>query len=260
MVSQRLVIPVAAALTLLASACAGGTDERKSAEPSPAATISAAASTPAPPPSAAPEGLTPAPVVRVVDGDTIEVLIDGREQRVRYIGIDTPETVDPRRPVECFGRAAGERNRQLVEDRTVGLERDVSETDRFGRLLRYVWVQGVMVNAALVAEGYAAAATFPPDVKYAETFAALEAEARASGRGLWGSACQTPPPPSGVCEYSNSGEPMIKGNISVSTGEKIYHVPGGEFYDETVIDEAKGERWFCTEAEAVAAGWRRSLR
>ncbi len=198
----------------------------------------------------------------MVDGDTIDVLIDGSEQRLRYIGINTPETVDPRRPVECFGREASERNRQLVEGRTVGLERDVSETDRFGRLLRYVWLEGEMVNAALVAEGYATATTFPPDVKYADTFAAMEAEARAAGRGLWGDACAapSPPPAAGACEYSGTSKPVIKGNISIRTGEKIYHVPGGYYYDDTVISEAKGERWFCTEAEAVAAGWRRSLR
>ncbi len=199
-----------------------------------------------------------------MDGDTIDVVIEGQEFRVRYIGVDTPETVDPRRPVQCFGREASERNRQLVEGRTVGLEKDVSETDDFGRLLRYVWLNGRIVNAALAEEGYALASTYPPDVKYADLFASLQASAREAGRGLW-SACATPqpPPPSpaaGACEFSGTSEPVIKGNISYSTGEKIYHVPGGAFYDETVIDEAKGERWFCTEAEAVAAGWRRSRR
>ncbi len=179
---------------------------------------------------------------------------------MRYIGIDTPETVDPRRPVECFGREASERNAQLVEGRSVGLERDVSETDQFGRLLRYVWVDGKMVNALLVEEGYATATVFPPDVRYAELFAALEAQAREAGRGLW-SACATPEPaaaPDGLCDFSGTNEPVIKGNISLRTGERIYHVPGGEFYDQTVIDDAKGERWFCTEEGAVAAGWRRS--
>lgn len=209
-----------------------------------------------------PADLEQASVTNVVDGDTIDVLIDGRELRVRYIGIDTPETVDPRRPVECFGREASERNRQLVAGRRISLERDVSETDQFGRLLRYVWVDRQMVNAALVEEGYATATVFPPDVKHAELFAALEAQAREGGRGLW-SACATPEAPltvDGPCDFSGSNEPVIKGNISLRTGEKIYHVPGGDYYDQTVIDEAKGERWFCTEAEAVAAGWRRSKR
>jgi micrococcal nuclease len=199
-------------------------------------------------------------VTRVVDGDTIEVQIAGATYRVRYIGIDTPETVDPRRPVGCYGREASERNRQLVEGKTVGLEKDVSETDDFGRLLRYVWVDGEMVNATLVREGYATAATYPPDVKHQELFLSLQQEAIEAGRGLWGPACATPTPTpaTGVCDYSGTGQRLIKGNISQSTGEKIYHVPGGEFYDKTVIDEAAGERWFCTEQEALAAGWRRS--
>ena len=134
-------------------------------------------------------GLTPAAVTRVVDGDTIRVQIDGEEYRVRYIGIDTPETVDPRRPVGCFGKEASERNRQLVGGQTVGLEKDVSETDSFDRLLRYVWIEDRMVNATLVEEGYALASTYPPDVRYSGRFAALQTEARERARGLWGAAC-----------------------------------------------------------------------
>jgi len=201
-------------------------------------------------------------VTRVVDGDTIDVLMGDTVYRVRYIGVDTPETVDPRRPVGCYGREASERNRDLVEGNTVELEKDVSETDDFGRLLRYVWVDGEMVNATLVREGYAVAATYPPDVKYQELFLSLQREARDAGLGLWGPACASPTAPSatGICDYSGTDQPVIKGNISQSTGEKIYHVPGGEFYDKTVIDEAAGERWLCTEQEAVAAGWRRSKR
>lgn len=125
------------------------------------------------------------PVVRVVDGDTIDVRLSGREVRVRYIGVDAPESVDPRRAVERFGREAAERNRQLVEGKTVRLEKDVSETDRFGRLLRYVWVDDRMVNAVLVEEGYARAVTYPPDVKYQDLLRRLEREARAAKRGLW---------------------------------------------------------------------------
>ena len=210
--------------------------------------------------SPTPSGLEQAVVVNVVDGDTIDVLLGGEERRVRYIGVDTPETVDPRRPVGCFGAEAGARNRELVDGKTVGMERDVSETDDFGRLLRYVWLggpstgsgQAVMVNAQLVEEGYATAAAFPPDVKYAQLFASLQVEARERDRGLWG-ACVTPEAQAGC------PQPLIKGNVS-SSGEKIYHVPGGAFYEDTQIDEAKGERWFCMEEDAVAAGWRRSSR
>jgi micrococcal nuclease len=132
----------------------------------------------------------------VVDGDTIEVEMDGRRHTVRYIGIDTPEVADPRRPVMCYGEEASRRNRQLVEGRTVLLEKDVSETDRYGRLLRYVWADGVFVNAALVREGYARVYTVPPDVRYAELFRRLEREAREQGRGLWG-ACPAPLAPAG---------------------------------------------------------------
>jgi len=219
-----------------------------------------ATTSPSPTASVAPPPGERALVTRVVDGDTIEVLMAGKTYKVRYIGIDTPETVDPRRPVGCYGHEASERNRQLVDGKTVGLEKDVSETDDFDRLLRYVWVNGEMVNATLVREGYAVASTYPPDVKHQELFLSLQREAMDAGRGLWGPACASPtaPPVAGPCDFSGTNQPVIKGNISQTTGEKIYHVPGGDFYDKTVIDEAAGERWFCTEQEAVTAGWRRS--
>jgi len=126
-------------------------------------------------------------ISRVIDGDTIE-LSDGR--RVRYIGIDTPETSDPRRSVECFGRQAYEKNRELVEGKSVGLEKDVSETDKFGRLLRYVYINNVLVNEFLVREGYAHSSSYPPDVKYQSLFVDAQRLARDEQKGLWGSACE----------------------------------------------------------------------
>ena len=124
-----------------------------------------------------------------------------------------------------------------------------------------------MVNAVLVRDGYAQANAYPPDVRYQEFFDGLEAEARSAERGLWGAVCLETPTPTlagnpaeGACEYSGTSEAVIKGNISTNSGEKIYHVPGGGFYDQTVIDEAAGERWFCTDSDAIAAGWRISLR
>ena len=253
---MRLAVS-ALALLLFLTACApvplgGKTPESGGQDGPPAAEEPTATEPPAAAGSPTPSALEQALVVRVVDGDTIDVLLGGDEQRVRYIGIDTPETVDPRRPVGCFGKEASARNRELVEGKTVGLEKDVSETDRFGRLLRYAWLGDQMVNARLVEEGYATASTYPPDVRHAQLFSALQAEARGEGRGLWG-ACVTPEAQAGCAA------PLIKGNIS-SDGEKIYHVPGGASYDGTVIDEAKGERWFCTEADAIAAGWRKSGR
>jgi len=136
-----------------------------------------------------------ATVVRVIDGDTIE--LEGGS-RLRYIGIDTPETLDPNRSDGCFGKEASQRNKELVEGREVLLEKDVSETDRFGRLLRYVYLGDEMVNETLVREGYAKASSYPPDVKYQERFRQAEQEARQQQIGLWGEACLPQPTPTPV--------------------------------------------------------------
>lgn len=141
-------------------------------------------------------------VTRVIDGDTIEVDINGSVYRVRYIGIDTPETVHPSKPQECFGKEAGEKNRQLVEGKLVRLEKDVSETDVYGRLLRYVWVGDTFVNDYLVRQGYAYASTYPPDVKYAEQFVEAQREAVENSRGLWAACQETTIPPAPTGELS----------------------------------------------------------
>ena len=127
-----------------------------------------------------------ATVSRVVDGDTIVVALDGKAHVVRYLGIDAPETVRPDWPVEPFGPEASALNKKLVEGETVRLESDVSETDQFGRLLRWVWLEdGRLVNAVLVEEGYARAVILPPDLKHADEIVSLQREARAKERGLW---------------------------------------------------------------------------
>ena len=119
-------------------------------------------------------------VARVIDGDTIE-LENG--QRVRFIGMDTPELEDG----ACWAQKASQRNSELVLGKAVRLEKDVSETDRYGRLLRYVWVGDQMVNEVLVVEGLAVVSTYPPDVKYQARFLEAERVARDKGRGMWGS-------------------------------------------------------------------------
>jgi micrococcal nuclease len=140
-----------------------------------------------------PEDWVPARVRRVVDGDTIQVSIDGQDHTVRYIGIDSPETVRPNHPVEWMGPEATAANEALVGGQMVYLEKDVSETDRYGRLLRYVYLaDGIMVNAELVRQGYAYSSTYPPDVKYQELLNRSEREAREAGRGLWGPAPGVP--------------------------------------------------------------------
>lgn len=121
-------------------------------------------------------------VKRVIDGDTIE--LEGG-QRVRYIGINTPETSDPRKGRECFGQEAKEENKKLVEGKKVRLEKDISETDQYHRLLRYIYIQDLFVNEYLVTEGFARVSTFPPDVKFQTVFQKAERKAREQNKGLW---------------------------------------------------------------------------
>lgn len=124
-------------------------------------------------------------VIWAIDGDTIE--IEGGE-RVRYIGIDTPETVDPEKPVECFGKEATAENKKLTEGKTVRLKKDITNRDKYGRLLRFVFVGDDFINLKLVQLGFARSATYPPDLKYQAEFLQAEREAKESKKGLW-SAC-----------------------------------------------------------------------
>ncbi len=128
---------------------------------------------------------TEAKVLEVVDGDTIKVSINGSTYSVRYIGIDTPETKHPSKPVEHFGPEASAYNKKLVGGKTVRVVKDVSNTDKYNRLLRYIYVGDLFVNAKLVKEGYAHASSYPPDVKYADKFRELERWAKENNKGLW---------------------------------------------------------------------------
>lgn len=137
-----------------------------------------------------------ATVVDVVDGDTILVRLQGSAtaERVRLIGIDTPESVDPRSPVECYGKEASDRTAALLPVGTaVRLERDVEARDRYDRLLAYVYRadDDLFVNLTLAEEGYAAVATYPPNTSHTSRFTAAAADARSAGRGLW-AACGDP--------------------------------------------------------------------
>ncbi len=126
-------------------------------------------------------------VVRVIDGDTIRVCcVFGDRVTVRYIGIDTPETHHPMKGVEPYGMEAAEANRKLVDGKTVRMEFDVQQFDKYGRILAYVYLEDdTFVNAWLVENGYAMVATFPPNVRHQELFLKLQREAREAGRGLW---------------------------------------------------------------------------
>ncbi len=139
------------------------------------------------PAGAGPGNSASAKVLRVVDGDTIEVELRGRTEDVRYIGIDTPESVKPGTPVQCFGKEASDYNARLVDGATVRLVFDRELRDRYGRLLAYVYASGDLVNAQLVAAGYARTLEIEPNTAEADRFAKLERRASSTGRGLWGS-------------------------------------------------------------------------
>lgn len=279
--SRLLVATILLTCYALAIACDGET-EAEDTPTNAAATLTLTPSvtlTPEPDPAAAPGSLIEPPdgsfervvVTAIVDGDTV-VLEDGR--RLRYIGIDTPETVEPGAPVQCFGPEASERNQALVLGKTVLLESDVNDLDRFGRLLRYVFLEdGTMVNRVLVEEGYAISKAYPPDTRHQDSLDAAQEAAKAAGRGIWASCALTPSPtataavtptppglPQGACPEGCEVPPvgcLIKGNIS---SEHIYHIPGQQHYEDTVITPSRGERWFCTEDEAIANGWRKAQR
>ncbi|HEY6638634.1 MAG TPA: thermonuclease family protein [Solirubrobacterales bacterium] len=141
-----------------------------------------------------PSGPVTVRVIHVVDGDTIDVRMpDGDDETVRYIGIDTPETVKPDTPVQCGGPRAHDVNERLVGGRAVTLRFDAERRDVYGRLLAYVYRpaarpgrQPLFVNAELVRRGLARTLTIPPNDSFAALFARLAARAGAAGRGLWG--------------------------------------------------------------------------
>jgi micrococcal nuclease len=163
-------------------------------------------------------------VFEVIDGDTIGVRIEGQSFRVRYIGIDTPEIVHPGIPVEPFGPEAAEANRSLVLGQRVMLERDVSDTDTYGRLLRYVWLGDTLVNAELVRLGLAQSNHYEPDVLYQDRLDALESQARAAGLGIWSI---TPTPPLPPAERSQPGGVFIAEVIKPGKPETVTLTNGG---------------------------------
>jgi len=225
-------------------------------------------------------------VIAVVDGVTIDVNIDGQVFRVRYLGLEVPE----HGAIDDQGRSLREKaldlNHFLVNNRMVELEVGTVETDLTGNLLHYVFVDGEMVNKVLLTNGYATVARFPLEFQYQDEFLLVEENAKINRRGIWESSSVTEtatdfsqssdpssvPQFSGtlpamtvvgsnrVCDYSGTSDPVIKANVDSRTGERVYHVPRGLFYDTTSIDVASGDQWLCTEVEAISAGWKRSTR
>lgn len=150
------------------------------AKPTPTPPTPTATPTPAATPTATAIPRTPVEVVRVIDGDTIRVRLEGQEYSVRYLGIDCPED-------GAGAEEARTANQRLLEGQVVTVEMDATDTDEYGRLLRYVWAGERLVNAELVRLGWAVALPQPPDLRYQELLAGLQQEAQAAGRGQWAS-------------------------------------------------------------------------
>lgn len=210
-------------------------------------------------------------VTSVVDGDTIKVKLGTKTETIRIIGIDTPETVDPRKPVQCYGKEASARMKKLVNGKTVTLQKNpAEERDKYDRLLRYVFIGSKDIGASMIQDGYAFSYKEFPHPKL-DAYNKLETNAKNGNKGLWGDVCNTSTTTvkkssssskssksSSAPAVSSSATCSIKGNIN-SSKEHIYHLPGCASYNQTIIDTSKGEKIFCSEEEARTAGWRKAL-
>lgn len=198
-------------------------------------------------------------IVRIVDGDTLVINYNGVDEKVRLIGVDTPESVHPDATKNNeFGKIASDFSKNYLEGKEVTLELDAQERDKYGRILAYVYINGVMYNKTLLQEGMAKVATYPPNVKYVDDFKSLEKTAMENNKGLWAYESQATPSNtvnsntsstnnSATTDMSKDGI-LIKGNIN----SKKYHLPGGRYYN-TVSPE--NIIWFENEADAIAAGY-----
>jgi len=180
-------------------------------------------------------------VTKVVDGDTIDVNVGGVQYKLRYIGINAPELDSIDTNTRNIAMKATDKNRELVGGKTVELEKDVSETDKYGRLLRYVYAGGIMVNAELVRCGYAQATPYPPDLRYQAVFSSLQAGAKAAKAGIWGSA-----------GYYAAPKPAEKGLYVGSTKSNKYHYPTCVWAQQI---PAGNEIWFSSSQEALSRGY-----
>ena len=212
-------------------------------------------------------------VKRVIDGDTAVLVINGKEYKLRMVLVDTPESVHPKKGLQYYGKEASDYTKAQLTGKTVYLQKDVSDTDRYGRVLRYVWLQrpatneptkdevkNYCYNAILIKEGYGQLATFPPDVKYVDIFKGLERDARNSKRGLWQN-------PERIGErldkkeeakkekkvsQTESNKAIADNKIQGNKNSKIYHMPGGKSYGKV---SPQNSVWFDTEEDAIAAGY-----
>lgn len=185
-------------------------------------------------------------VVRVVDGDTIVVDFNGKDEKVRLIGIDTPESVHPESSRNTDeGITASDFTKNLLSDKSVSLEFDVSERDKYGRLLAYVYLEGEMVNKTLLQEGYAQVATYPPNVAYVDDFTELQRIARENEVGFWGTVSEenieTP-------TESKITEKRLIGSINSNKYHKEGYTHNGQIADHNLV-------YFKNIEDAISKGY-----
>lgn len=198
-------------------------------------------------------------VVRVVDGDTVILNIDGKKTRVRLIGIDTPESVamDESRNVKQ-GKTASEYTKQLLENKKGRLEYDDEKQDVYDRKLGYLFLDDEFINEKLLKEGMAKLYTKTTNQKYSERLKKAEQYARDNKKGFWKDFYVNDP--NLYIKYTDSkGRGMIKGNIN-KKGFKIYHMPNQESYKDVKINLKKGEKYFATEKEAQDEGFSKASK
>ncbi|MFE1244879.1 thermonuclease family protein [Fictibacillus sp. NPDC058756] len=198
-------------------------------------------------------------VLDVVDGDTIKVKVDGKSETVRFLLVDTPESVHPNKPVQPFSKEASKHTEGMLSGSDVELELGIGERDKYGRLLAYVYADGKSVQKSLLEKGLARVAyVFEPNTKYVDDYEKIQKQAQKEGIGIWSLENYSqedryiPEEAEDSVEETADSKCTIKGNIN-SSGEKIYHVESGRYYKIT-----KPEEWFCSEQEAIDAGFRKS--
>ncbi len=208
---------------------------------------------------------TPATVDHVIDGDTIKVTIGNQTETIRLLLIDTPESVHPTKPVQPFGKEASNYLKEMLPNGTkIELEYDVNKHDKYDRLLAYIWLDGKMMNEVLVEKGFARVAyIYEPNTKYETRLKKVEETAKKEKIGIWSipnyvtdrgfaGDAEVPSQNQDKSVTSTCKQPLIKGNIKRG-GEKIYHTPASPQYKVT-----KAEEMFCTEEDAVKAGFRKA--
>ncbi len=230
--SRKVIVGIFAALMLIGAFTLGRSSQEPAenvvgngiSEESEQATVSAGAETVAPEtaPSEEPSFAT---VIKVIDGDTISIEKDGVTETLRLIGINTPETVDPRKPVECFGKEASSKAKELLEGKHIRFEQDSSQDirDKYGRTLAYVFRDdGLFFNKTMIEEGYAYEYTYEVPYKYQQEFKVAQKTAEANQKGLWAP---------GVCEKPAEAEKSSAVSVKTSPSQSPAPIPASGTYN-----------------------------